>query len=623
MATAGLTDECLFATIDESAKNTRQMLYVYLGLISYAAITVIGASDRELVLNGTVRLPIVDANIQLSLFYFLCPALVMLSFTHLQLHIIELKHLLMQVADPTTLEQRVYPWLLVRALLLLNRKIPKRFGDRLGIALTVTSAYLSLPLMLAIFAISYARTHAPVLTYLLALLPPLGCAVALGFFIQVLDLSLRDLRRKLATRPLSLVLAALALVGALTPAWELAVVVIYLIPFVLPLSLALLLAAPIAAMLERRWGWTPPHRAARSLLAASGLLFHTIVCIFVSALVHDHSGATTALIGLVIALHLYGSYVAVLLASQRRLPVAPMLVGIVLVASSCIFHLVWLSNKGEGLSLDLSHQNLVGERAADGAKTPVTPIDLQWAHLEGAKFSSAVLTDALLNKAFLRNADFSKARLDGADLSGADLSGATFNDASMRGVTLNGPAPIEHARFENARLDGATVSDLDLRYVYLKNARFDGASLVGVSLNESHDLTAAQVLAAGKLSYSYMSEAIERKVISAKPALLFSDALMRFDSHEEFVAALLQSVPEHGALSRERLCERGSLRLWHPSAAKASYRTQAQQDFACANTLERLQQLGVLKSLPDGSFEIADTALVRDARALQHSKPQQ
>lgn len=624
MASAALPDESLFATIDESAKNTRQILYVYLGLISYAAITVIGASDRELVLNGTVRLPIVDANIRLSLFYFLCPALVMLAFTHLQLHIIELKHLLARVPDAGQLDRRAYPWLLVRSLLLLDRRVPARFGDRLGVALTIGSAYLSLPCMLAVFAVSYARTHAPVLTYLLALLAPGGCIVAAGFFTQVANLDLHDIRRTLARRPLPIALSALATVCAFTAAWEyILAVLFYLTPFLVMISLALLLAALIVRLgplLRKRAPRQHAGAVFRSLLAFSWLLFLTSVCVFISALVHDGPGAATACIGLVIGLHLYGCYGAALLALQRPMPVVSLVAGAVLLACACLLHLVWLSNDGKGLALDLSHQNLAARKAADGDEAPGTPINLQAARLEGANFTSAILDGALLNKALLRNANFRGARLDGADLSGADLAGADFTRASLRRATLSSPASLRAARFDHARLDGADIRDVDFDNASLRETRFDGARLVGVTLRATRNLTAAQVLVAKELSYSYMSEEIERKVIDDAPGLLFEASLVRFDSVEQFVFTLLDRVPDIDNLSRAALCDRAGYAFWQSPGEHGQYRKQAYEEFACKRTVEKLLLYGVLNESAPDHLALGDVAPVRAARERQRLK---
>jgi len=102
---------------------------------------------------------------------------------------------------------------------------------------------------------------------------------------------------------------------------------------------------------------------------------------------------------------------------------------------------------------------------------------LSRADLRKADFTGAQLQGAWLNGAQLQGASLDRARLQGAWLSGAELQGARLNGAQLQGVRLDG------ARLQGARLNGLQLQGAWLSGAELQGARLDGAQLQGVRLD--------------------------------------------------------------------------------------------------------------------------------------------
>ena len=134
--------------------------------------------------------------------------------------------------------------------------------------------------------------------------------------------------------------------------------------------------------------------------------------------------------------------------------------------------------------------------------------DLVLAQLGGAQLSHAELTGAnlsgaLLGGAILRGANLFRARLDGAQMShytyirfgptwnvlevGTDLAEAILNKASLKGVDLR------DANLTGANLSGANLSGANLSKANLCKANLSGANLSGVHVTDTTDFNDVRV----------------------------------------------------------------------------------------------------------------------------------
>ena len=129
--------------------------------------------------------------------------------------------------------------------------------------------------------------------------------------------------------------------------------------------------------------------------------------------------------------------------------------------------------------LDLAGRSL---RFANMEGTYLLVARLADADLRGADLAEAKLRGADLTRARLRGATLSSANLQGADLSGVDLRGAYLSGADLRDTELTKDADLRDAKLNWADLRGSDLSHATLHNVEMENAKLQGVNLRGSEL---------------------------------------------------------------------------------------------------------------------------------------------
>lgn len=137
----------------------------------------------------------------------------------------------------------------------------------------------------------------------------------------------------------------------------------------------------------------------------------------------------------------------------------------------------------------LPYERPSGEGAPGPPACSPLPAGAPVARLEGAKLRwgsarEALLSEARLSGADLQGTDLSGASLSAADLRGADLSDARLQGANLEGACLNG-ASLRRADLAGAELRGASLVGADLHGARLIEADLSGARLQGAALTEA------------------------------------------------------------------------------------------------------------------------------------------
>ena len=170
--------EWLIANIAEASKNAQQVFFVLVSLLVYSAVSITGTSDRQVILNSTVQLPILNTSVALDAFFVLAPLFSLLVFVYLQLYLQRLKGLIRQLrhhyAKPEP--RRLYPW----ALTIAEDPEPGSVGTLQKI-ITAASLWWLLPMVLLLFAIWSVRKHSLWLSYWVCAYPPLAL-IAVTYF---------------------------------------------------------------------------------------------------------------------------------------------------------------------------------------------------------------------------------------------------------------------------------------------------------------------------------------------------------------------------------------------------------------------------------------------------------
>ena len=213
----------------------------------------------------------------------------------------------------------------------------------------------------------------------------------------------------------------------------------------------------------------------------------------------------------------------------------------------------------------------------------MTGIDLETANLDSASLRRATLTYSRLSRA-----NFTSAHLEAADLSGgSEIHLTNFLLASMQGVDLNG-AKLYFADLTGAGLEGAILHHAHIIGTNLLSAKLAGAMLKDTRLYGS-DLTGADVVAV-----DFSGTAVwETKPVgqSGTPRLAdFSGLIVRPLKGESLAALKAWQAPEKAKLMSAQAKEK--LALLIESSTAGNWKEPADQDAWQALSIGSATDLG-------------------------------
>ena len=168
----------LIDSIAEVSKNTRSLYLWFLGFLAYCALALATTTDRQIVLDEGVLLPIIGLSVPLGVFFVVAPLLAILLFTYLQLYLQRLKGLvedLRQNFRPIR-KRRLYPWILNIA------EDPE--GGSIGVLQKLVPSFVlwwALPMVLLLFVWISLKKHDVALSMTVGVLSGLGF-IAAGYF---------------------------------------------------------------------------------------------------------------------------------------------------------------------------------------------------------------------------------------------------------------------------------------------------------------------------------------------------------------------------------------------------------------------------------------------------------
>lgn len=414
----------LLDNIAELSKNTRSIYLLYLGFLTYCAVTVVGTSDRQMLLDESVRLPLVGVDVSLTGFFVMAPVVAICTFVYLQLYLQELQVLktTLHVDYKPVDAGRLYPWM-------VNVIDYPRFGvvGWLQRAAVNGVMWWMLPGVLFLFALWYLKAQDLGWGWIVELIPTIGLIASLYFWHEYRDneCSFReDVRNGWAK---------LSMLGGGTV-----------------LQLAVLLTFILTAS-----GWWPQFGWGLANIDVS------------------HQSLITE--------KKYATYWVDL--NSKRLNGANLTATILLNADLREARLqdavLWDARLD---SADLSVARLQGAELWDAR---LQGANLSGARLQGAELLGARLDSAEIRLANLQGAFLWGASLQGADLSGARLQGASLS-AKFVGARLLGAARLQGADLWRARLQGANLSGARLQGADLRDARLQGAIIAAPTFDSIH-----------------------------------------------------------------------------------------------------------------------------------------
>jgi hypothetical protein len=148
----------------------------------YIVLTVITLTDRQIILNETVHLPILGIEIPLIIFFIGAPVLTILLFMHLQLYLNRLRGI-------TNIAWRDFPFeqrRLFRSWLIKIEPDPKgklRISDKIQKFILYFTLWWMMPFIFMLSASWFVKKHDPVFSYVVGIMPIIGTLVIIIFWI--------------------------------------------------------------------------------------------------------------------------------------------------------------------------------------------------------------------------------------------------------------------------------------------------------------------------------------------------------------------------------------------------------------------------------------------------------
>lgn len=357
----------LITNINEAIKNAKRIHLFYVGFLIYCTLTILGTSDREIVLNETVRLPIANTEVSLNLFFLSGPLIAIIVLAYFHLHLYKLKSLHHYITNEYKKLEKgsLHPWVL--------NPVDKREKGIIGELQKIVSDFSfswSLPMVLAFFALKYIKSHDPLFTYVISAMPTLGVSVVLGFLWHYESVGSQVEWHEIMQAMPRVALFLLPEIGVL---W-------------------------IGQIISGGMGYW-----ARDLFTFSRYIAISFVVFLI-------------LFFIIIWRKKYAA--AIVLAFQA------FIFSLFLMTS-----VVPYANTGIGITVDLSFQELSTE--SDVEYENIYWVNLNGAHLEGANLASSFLKRADLRDAKLQRANLSNSNLQSANFAGADLRAANLQEADL------------------------------------------------------------------------------------------------------------------------------------------------------------------------------------------------
>jgi uncharacterized protein YjbI with pentapeptide repeats len=437
----------------EALKQANRAWIIYTIFIIYSILTIIGTSDRQILLNQSVRLPILNSEVSLNGYFLINPLLSIILFIyfHLQLNIlrreIDSEHQYLPVT-----ERKFYPWI----VLVAEEPDYDVYGWIQKIFVSV-SIWWSLPILLILNAIWIIRKHNSFLSYSVSFISLFGIFIFILFWLKYNKMPIREIFRKQSI---------------LFPITTGLIIIFYI-------SLIIILIPWVGK--GRHFGfWSdyyrPPYSPGIFERGLNYFLFfdfrREVLSVKPSK---DYQGIYWVNLS---NTHLEGADLSWAILKRADL------------RNSYL-------QKANLISADLSGANLSGANLYNAWLLESTLIN--------STLDNANLAGILARGINLQNASISQSNLDGTDLSGANLKNTKLYQSNFENSL------IENASFCKSDLRGGNFRRSNLQYsdfkgADLENAWFDEADLRNVKNLTVHQISKVKTLYKTKMDNEFQNE---------------------------------------------------------------------------------------------------------------------
>ena len=171
----------MLKVIDSASQHARMVYFLYLGFITYCAVTVWGTKDSQLVLEGDwVNLPILNIQVPLDSFFIIAPIIAILLYGYFMMYLCRLSTLVDGYENYLGDEydsKELFPWLINIA-----REKEGGISGFLQWLMIGFSLWLTLPITLVIFVWKFVKKHKDPEQQLLILLAFFSILIVIWFW---------------------------------------------------------------------------------------------------------------------------------------------------------------------------------------------------------------------------------------------------------------------------------------------------------------------------------------------------------------------------------------------------------------------------------------------------------
>jgi len=493
-------------TIAEASKLARPILLLILSAAVYTFLTLILTDDKALILNTDSQLiPQLKTPIPTAFFYRLAPFVILSLYAYflLYLHWIwaNVSTLPALFPDGTTLDKRIYPWLLNRLVAISSRGIDEHSLSHCSLSelVSIFLAWGVAPITLSILWFRYLVMHDWTWTL-----------IHIVFFSAAVGIGKASHQRTVITLRGELLKAQALPPGGKSPAWRRAVRAIRSYSFLAWTAAAIILTLVISnrAINGSRpaSGVAPGSPNLKSLI--NDLSYRVQSRFFANLSETDFTKENLENLKNLKDAKLNGADL-----TDAAFPPGLELGGINLrealldragfngikITQDKLANGSLIGMYPEGLDFNGAKFFLANLTHASLTNSDLRGANLKSCHLENANLSGAFLQKAKLIDNHFQEANFGSAHLQGAELNGSDFRGAEFIEADLQGANLTSCA-LKRAQFDRAKLQGADLSNAYVEKAELfdtnfQEPNFSDAHLQGAELNGS-DFRAAEFIAA-------------------------------------------------------------------------------------------------------------------------------
>lgn len=423
--------------IKEASKNARQIYFLYIGILAYCAFTVVSTTDRQIILNAKVNLPIININVSLNGFFILCPLIAISIFVYFQLYLQILRGLITKLSDSNAnnKKEHLYPWMLN-----VIDDPTVGFIGKLQKTFVSFSLWWSLPIVMSLFSLWYVKKHDPIWSYVLGAMPILGTTASIYFWFHF-KINKEGYKFKNKTDHI------LNFIKINASKIALAIIIVSYETFLFCVFIPTANELGGDSKLKKLFCVDLSYQ---KLITEQNPIYDGLYWLDIKGVHLEGANLEASVLKLA---NLSKANLQEANLSSANLEHANM--------SNAKLHKANLSNA------NLEHANMSSAKllGANLSNTKLQEANLSWSYLQGALLSNAKLQKANLLQANLQNANFFKANLGGTNFKGANLKGAYLRGANLEGaegLTVDQLSKV--STLLNAKLDSNLELELKKKY---------------------------------------------------------------------------------------------------------------------------------------------------------------